>query len=83
MRRPRRAVRAQPGEFAFLPNEPCVRPHDLGRLAVQAQRDDILAIRIATDRIADPPHDEFEMRDVVLLVRIDHQKVVLTVRGAV
>ena len=30
-----------------------------------------------------PPHDEFEMRDVVFLLRIDHQEFVLVARGAV
>ena len=60
-----------------------VGAQDVGELAVQADRDGIFDLGVAQHGAVYATHDEFEVRDVVLLVFTDHQKFALRVRGAV
>ena len=54
--------------------------HDFGCLAVQAQTDIFLLIRILGYRFLDTPHDKFKMRDIILFFLINHQKFMLAGR---
>ena len=83
VRRARGAVGAQPRELALLLHEPGVGGHDLGRLAVQAQADVVALVLELLHRALHAAHDELEVRDVVLLVLVDHQEFVLVARRAV
>ena len=81
MRRPGSAVGRQAFELAFVLDDLGVGRHDLGRLTMQAQADLVGLVRILLHRRLDAAHDELEMREIVALVFVDHQKFVLLRRA--
>src|SRR5262245_16910791 len=82
MRRPRSAVGTQAGQLALSFNDFRVCIEDFCEFAMQADADVSSLSREFVHQALRGAHDEFEMRDVVALVRSNHQKFILLRRAS-
>src|SRR5215467_15395657 len=77
------AVSGEPGQLALALDDLGVGGENFCKLAVKADADVVSELGMLGHQSPGGAHNEFEMSDVVSLLRSDHQEIVLVARPAV